>query len=68
MNNVDSLEIIESYPADKYLPSYLLRGLSGKSVFHVQIAVDRQDSNVRIVTMYVPDPAEWDDEQRVRRK
>jgi hypothetical protein len=46
-----SLEIIESYPDDKYLPSFLLRGEFEDRVFHVQIATDVQAGNVRIVTM-----------------
>ena len=65
---VDSLEIIESYPADKYLPSFLLRGESGAIVFHVQIAADVENQNVRIVTMYVPNPDEWDASKRRRKR
>ena len=39
-NAMETLEIIEAYPQDKYLPSFLLRGESEGSVFHVQIATD----------------------------
>jgi len=63
----ESLEILESYPDDKYLPSFLLRGESEAGVFHVQIATDVQGGNVRIVTIYLPNPQEWDAEFRVRR-
>lgn len=62
-----SLEIIEAYEDDKYLPSYLLRGECDGSVFHVQIAVDEEESNIRVVTMYLPDNREWDSSFRVRR-
>jgi hypothetical protein len=62
-----SLEIIESYPDDKYLPSFLLRGEFETSVFRVQIAADVQAGNVRIVTIYIPDPEEWDLGFRARR-
>ena len=62
-----SLVIIESYPDDKYLPSFLLRGEWGGTVFHAQIATDVQDGNIRVVTMYIPDPAQWDVSLRVRR-
>ena len=62
-----SLEIIESYPDDKYLPSFLLRGEFETRVFHVQIATDVEARNVRIVTMYAPAAEEWDSEFRVRR-
>ena len=63
---VASFEIIESYPEDKYLPSFLVRG-EAQGVFHVQIATDVKAQNVRIVTMYLPQPDEWDESLRVRR-
>ena len=62
-----TLEIIEAYPQDKYLPSFLLRGESGGTVFHVQIATDMEGENIRVVTMYIPDPGEWDEGLRCRR-
>ena len=64
----DSLEIIENYPDDKYLPSFLVRGEAAGIVFHVQIATDVQGNNVRIVTMYIPEPDEWDEEFRFRKR
>jgi len=64
----DNLEIIESYPDDKYLPSFLLRGESGAIIFHVQIAVDVENHNVRVVTMYVPNCNEWDESKRLRNR
>lgn len=64
---METLEIIEAYPDDKYLPSLLLRGDSGGSVFHVQIAIDVEGENIRVVTMYIPGPNEWDPEFRFRR-
>jgi hypothetical protein len=64
---VASLEIIESYPDDKYLPSFLVRGEFEGCVFHAQIATDMEALNVRIVTMYIPAPDEWDSECRTRR-
>ena len=62
-----TLEIIESYPNDKYLPSYLLRGEHEQYVFHVQAAADVDGDNVRIVTIYKPEPEEWDAGFRIRR-
>jgi hypothetical protein len=66
-SGVDSLEIIESYPDDKYLPSFLLRGEFETLMFHALIATDVEAGNVRIVTMYIPAPEEWDSEFRARR-
>jgi len=45
-----SFEIIESYPEDKYLPSYLVRAEYAGRVFHVLFATDAEQGNVRIVT------------------
>lgn len=64
---IATLEIIEEYPRDKYLPSFLVRGNSGGIVFHAQIATDVEGGNIRIVTMYVPDVHVWDNGLRLRR-
>lgn len=39
-NAISTLEIIERYPQDKYLPSFLVRGEADGLVFHVQVATD----------------------------
>ena len=67
LNAIPTLEVLEAYPQDKYLPSYLVRGESGGRVFHAQIAADVEGKNIRIVTMYAPDPEEWDLDLRLRR-
>lgn len=64
---IEALEIIEAYPTDKYLPSYLVRGEVPGMIFHVQIATDVEGENVRVVTMYIPDAREWDNDYRARR-
>jgi hypothetical protein len=67
LNSIDSLEIIESYPNDKYLPSFLMRGEFEGRVFHAHIATDVEARNVRVVTMYVPAPEGWDSRFGIRR-
>lgn len=67
LKGADSLEIIEAYPEDKYLPSFLVRGEFESRTFHAQIATDVEARNVRVVTMYIPVPEEWDSEFRIRR-
>ena len=62
-----TLEIIDAYPADKYLPSFLVRGENPEFIFHAQIATDVEGPNIRVVTMYMPDPEEWDNGSRTRR-
>ena len=68
LKSVDTYEIIESYPADKYLPSYLVLAQHGGEIFHVLFAVDVAGDNVRIVTAYRPNPDEWQPDLRRRRK
>ncbi len=64
---VDTFELVEAYPDDKYLPSYLLLGRAGADAFHVLFAVDVEGDNVRVVTAYRPDAAEWQDNLKTRR-
>ena len=64
---IDGYEVVESYPEDKYLPSYLLLGAAAGVPFHVLFAVDTEANNVRIVTAYYPDPNEWESDLRTRR-
>lgn len=67
LSAADSYEVIEEYPKDKYLPSYLIRAERGKLVFHVHIAADAALEHIRIVTAYVPDPSQWGGDFRKRR-
>ncbi len=64
---VESYEVIEAYPEDKYFPSYLVLGQHGGSGFHVLFATDVEDGNVRVVTAYHPDPTDWEPDLRTRR-
>lgn len=64
---VETIEIIESYPDDKYFPSYLVFCRSGDDAFHVIVAVDVLGDNIRIVTAYRPDDSEWLDDRKTRR-
>ncbi|MBI2149852.1 MAG: DUF4258 domain-containing protein [Acidobacteria bacterium] len=64
LDAVDSYDIIEPYPEDKYLPSYLVLAAAS---FHVQFATDVDGDNVRIVTAYRPDLNEWESDLKTRR-
>ena len=61
-------EIIEDYPSDKYGPSCLIYGKTGKTkmgkALHIQIALL---PIISIVTVYEPSPKEWID-NKIRRK
>jgi len=65
---VGTYEIVESYPEDKYLPSYLVLCHSDEGAAHVQIATDVEGDNIRVVTVYRPSPREWESDLRTRRK
>jgi len=57
---------IEEYPDDKYGPTRLLLGFTGAGrPLHMQVA-DSPLSTVRMITLYEPDPAEWEDYQKRR--
>lgn len=68
LNAIDTFELIETYPDDKYLPSYLLYGRCEGEEFHVLFAVDVQEQNVRVVTAYRPDKSDWGRDLRWRRR
>ena len=55
---------IEEYPDDKYGPTRLLLGFTeiGRPL-HLQVS-DSLAPLVRIITLYEPDPAEWEDYER----
>lgn len=61
-------ELLESYPDDKYLPSYLVLASHEGEVFHVLFATDVDGNNVRMVTAYRPDPRDWETDFRRRRR
>ncbi len=57
-------EVIAAYPHDKYSPSGLICGLTAAGrMLHVQA-----NHAAVIVTVYDPDPAEWIDRGRRRKR
>lgn len=67
LDAVDHFELVEAYPEDKYLPSFLVLGRKEREAFHVLFAVDVVADNVRVVTAYRPDPEEWMPDLKTRR-
>lgn len=67
LDAVGSYEMVEAYPQDKYLASYLVLARSAGEVFHVLFATDVEGGNVRIVTVYRPSAEEWEDDLKTRR-
>jgi len=64
---VAAYQLVEAYPDDKYLPSYLILARDGSQAFHVLFATDVEGDNVRVVTSYRPDPGEWEADLKARR-
>jgi hypothetical protein len=67
LDAVDTYEIIEAYPEDKYFPSYLVFATHHEEGFHILFATDGEGANVRIVTAYRPSPDEWESDGKTRR-
>ena len=64
---VASYDLVEAYPDDKYLPSYLILARHEQDAFHVLFAADVPGDNVRVVTAYRPDAGEWEPDLKARR-
>ena len=68
MGSVEQYEVIESYPDDKYMPSYLVWSKIDDVIFHILFAADTEANNVRVVTAYRPDPEDWVSHMKIRRQ
>jgi hypothetical protein len=64
---VDSYQLVEAYPADNYLPSYLILARYGHDAFHLLFAIDIAGDNVRVVTTYRLSLDEWEVDLKTRR-
>lgn len=67
LSSVDSYEIIEKYPKDKYLPSYLIYAQDRNQIIHIHIATDTKNDSVTIVTSYRPTLDKWENDFKTRR-
>ncbi|MBI1883605.1 MAG: DUF4258 domain-containing protein [Chlamydiae bacterium] len=68
IKSANSYEVIESYPEDKYLPSYLVYAYFEDRPVHILFAVDVKDDHIRVVTSYYPTHTEWEDNFKKRRR
>ena len=53
-------EIIEKYPEDTPYPSRLVLGWRGSRPLHIVLADNAENNEWIIVTVYQPDPEQWD--------
>lgn len=65
--SIETYDIIEMYPYDKYYPSYLVYAKHEDKVLHFLAAIDLKNDNVRIVTVYYPDLHHWENDFKTRR-
>ena len=59
-------EAIEEYPDDTPYPSLLILGCHKGRLIHVVAADNLIDEEIIIITVYEPDPSEWDSNCRKR--
>jgi hypothetical protein len=64
---LNSAATIEDYPGDTLFPSRLTLGWVGQRPIHVVWATAASTGRIVIITVYEPDPEEWDNTFRRRR-
>jgi hypothetical protein len=68
LSSVDSFEIIEEYPDDKYLPSYLIYSKGNNDILHILVGLDKRDERITIITAYKPKLDKWQEDFKIRRE
>ena len=65
---VENGQIIEDYPEDKFGPSCLIYGKTNlERPLHIQCSYPTRPK-IKIITVYEPDPEEWIDFRKRRKK
>ena len=61
-------KVIEDYPNDIPFPSCLVLGYARNKPLHVVIAIDKETNRAILITVYEPDPGQWEPgfERRIR--
>ena len=60
-------DVIVEYLDDQPYPSRLICGFAGERPLHVVVAYNAQNDEQVIITVYEPDPAQWDESFRRRK-
>lgn len=68
LSSVDRYEIIEEYPKERYLPSFLVYTEYKGQVIHIQIATDLENNFITIINAYKPSRDKWEKDFKTRRK
>jgi hypothetical protein len=61
-------EMIASYPSDKPFPSVLALGFQKERPIHIVVARNVAENECYIVTVYEPNPEQWTDDFRRKRR
>jgi hypothetical protein len=65
---VEQGETIEEYPDDSPFPSRLVLGWSENRPLHIVVADNQKSAERIIVTVYEPNPDQWDNEFKRRKQ
>ena len=60
-------EVVEDYPEDRPYPSRLVFGFAGARPLHVVAAENIAEQQTIVITVYEPDPTQWDPTFRRRK-
>jgi hypothetical protein len=60
-------ETVEDYPDDTPYPSRLVLGWNGRRPIHVVVADNPDDNENIVITVYEPDPEEWEPDFKGRK-
>jgi hypothetical protein len=61
-------ETVEDYPDDTPYPSRLVLGWNGSRPIHVVVADNIDDEEKIVITVYEPDPLEWEPDFKRRKR
>jgi len=65
---LDSGETIEVYSGDTPYPSRLILGWDGRRAIHLVIADNVEKNETIVITVYEPEPDQWEDGFRRRKQ
>jgi len=65
---VKSGKVIEDYPQDEPHPSRLILGWHGDRPLHVVAADDEETNITHVITAYQPNPNQWEDDFKRRKR
>lgn len=68
VNILQSGVVLEEYREDRPHPSRLILGWRGPRPLHLVVAEDNVAGEMIIVTVYEPDPGEWEPDFKTRKK